>query len=208
MSMNNPWLHISFEDYESHMSDAAIGQLQVLSSITKELLEKFKPASFALPGCTTGNGLEHINPEITKTVHAVDINPEYLQILNERYSQKIKNLHAYCQDINSETFKFKNINLCHLALVLEYVNPEKVLKKAAACLYKNGIISVVIQNSGKSDFVTKSKYESIHKLASIPHEINAEKIITIMKSLKFSLTEKKVYQLPNDKMFELFIFSR
>ena len=65
MSMSNPWLHISFEDYESHMSDKTIGQLQVLSSITKELLEKFKPASFALLGCTTGNGLEYINPEIT-----------------------------------------------------------------------------------------------------------------------------------------------
>lgn len=206
--MSNPWLHISFEDYESHMSDKTIGQLQVLSSITKELLEKFKPASFAILGCTTGNGLEHIRPEITNTVHAVDINPEYLKILNDRYSGKIKNLHTYCLDIESEPLQFKNINLCHLALILEYVYPENVLKKVAACLNKNGIISIVIQNSGKSAFVTKSKFESINNLGTVPYEISAEKIIAIMKSLKFSLSEKKVYPLPNDKMFELFVFSK
>ncbi len=73
--MKNPWLKIPFNDYENHMT--SIGQLQVLNDIFKGALKKFEPEHLTILGCTTGNGLEHVNPEITKTVHAVDINKSY-----------------------------------------------------------------------------------------------------------------------------------
>ncbi len=56
--MQNPWLNIPYIDYENHMNDEKVDQLRILSQVTKNKLELYKPESFAIIGCATGNGLE------------------------------------------------------------------------------------------------------------------------------------------------------
>ena len=72
--MVDPWLEIPAGEYEKHM--AQVGQLQVLNEIIGYVLKKYKPKAFALPGCSTGNGLEHVDNRVTQKVHAMDVNPE------------------------------------------------------------------------------------------------------------------------------------
>lgn len=80
--MKNPWLEISNSDYENHMTE--VGQAQALNSLTKYCLDKYLPKNFILLGCTTGNGFEHIKPEITKRVYAINIKPKYLDKTKEK----------------------------------------------------------------------------------------------------------------------------
>ena len=95
--MSNPWLEISHSDYENHMTE--VGQAEVLNKLTKYCYDKYRPVNFALLGCSTGNGLEHINSETTRNVHAIDINPDYLHITRNRFESKIENLKTYNIDI-------------------------------------------------------------------------------------------------------------
>ena len=94
--MNNPWIEIPYSDYENHMKE--IGQSQVLNSLTKYCLDKYSPENFALLGCATGNGLEHINPEITKVVYAIDINQNYLKDDVETNENDIFDLQSELED--------------------------------------------------------------------------------------------------------------
>ena len=73
--MSNPWLDISEADYVGHMSSPTVGQRPVLSRLLGEALETVRPTVALVLGCETGNGLEHVNPEVTSRVVVVDINP-------------------------------------------------------------------------------------------------------------------------------------
>src|SRR5262245_21216971 len=86
-SGGNAWLDIPLPDYESHMQSAGVGQLRVLSELFAEVLALRKPRSVVILGIAGGNGLEHIDSTITKRVVGVDINPEYLQAVRERYGE-------------------------------------------------------------------------------------------------------------------------
>lgn len=83
--MNNPWLEISEADYVGHMSSPAVGQRPVLSRLLGETLQAVRPNTLLVLGCSNGNGLEHVNPAITSRVVVVDVNPEYLRGLRERF---------------------------------------------------------------------------------------------------------------------------
>ncbi len=159
--MKNPWLTISHLDYENHMR--AVGQSQVLNRLTKYCPDKYLPENFALLGCSTGNGLEHIKPQITKTVYAIDINQEYLDETKKRYGNKIKNLKLYNADLQNDKLTIKSIDLFFIGLVLEYVNPKKVLKKVIKMIGKKGVLFIVIQKDEGDPFVSKTKYELIKR---------------------------------------------
>ncbi len=125
--MQNPWLNIPSSDYTSHMTE--VGQAQLLSKLTKESLEQFKPNRFALLGCATGNGLEHINNNITSKVYAIDINGDYLKKCEAQFKDKIPGIETLKLDIQENELNLQDIDLYFIGLVLEYVNPEKALKK-------------------------------------------------------------------------------
>lgn len=50
------------------MSSPEVDQLSVLSGLLKDALERFRPRDFLLLGCSTGNGLEHVDPVVTRSV--------------------------------------------------------------------------------------------------------------------------------------------
>jgi len=98
--MDNPWLKIPASDYEGHMRLPGVNLLSFLGDLLKESLEKYDSRSFAYLGCATGNGLEYIRNDKTHKVTAIDINPEYLSILRNRYQRKIPNLEIVETDLN------------------------------------------------------------------------------------------------------------
>ncbi len=197
--MQNPWLNIPSSDYTSHMTE--VGQAQLLSKLTKESLEQFKPNRFALLGCATGNGLEHINNSITSKVYAIDINADYLKECEAQFKDKIPGIETLKLDIQKDELKIRHIDLCFIGLVLEYVDPEKALEKIVRTLGKNGKLVIIIQKNGPTNFVSESSYHSLAKLANFSHEVDEEKISSFLKQKKLNLIEQKIIQLSNQKSF-------
>src|SRR5574337_327833 len=156
----SPWLSIPASDYEAHMSSSAVGQLQYLNGIFRELLVELQPNSVAVLGCATGNGFEHIQPA-TRAVIGVDINPTYLDILRSRFGNRLPGLELVCADIEGCTLESRSLDLIHCALVLEYVNPVIAIEKAAGWLRPGGALSVVLQLPfAGSGPVTETPYTS------------------------------------------------
>jgi hypothetical protein len=68
MEMSNPWLDIPEADYIGHMNSPAVGQRPVLGRLLGEALETVRPKVVLVLGCSTGNGLEHVNPAVTSRI--------------------------------------------------------------------------------------------------------------------------------------------
>jgi SAM-dependent methyltransferase len=199
--MNNPWLEIPPSDYENHMRE--VGQSQVLNELMKTYIQQYNPSNFALLGCSTGNGLEHIDPN-TKNVFAIDINPEYLKITREKFEHKIHNLQVLNLDIQRCNLPFKNIDLFFAGLVLEYVEPEGALLKIIKTLANNGVLVIVIQKNKHTSFVTKTRYTSLGKLSGISSALDEDKLDAFIQSNNMLLVKKEEKALIENKSFIIF----
>ncbi|MCL6100818.1 MAG: class I SAM-dependent methyltransferase [Bacteroidetes bacterium] len=161
----NPWLKISSEDYEGHMSAPNVMQLQMLNKIFADVLNKFLPKSIAVLGCTTGNGFEHLIGKDIEQIVGVDINPEYLSVCSKRFAEKLPQLKLICEDLSKVNLPNSTFDLIHAALVLEYVDTEMLLAKISWWLKPNRILSVVLQlPSAVSPLVSETPYRSLQKL--------------------------------------------
>jgi SAM-dependent methyltransferase len=193
--MPNPWLKIPANEYEAHMSSAEVGQLQVLNKIFKDTLDKFEPRSIAVLGCCTGNGFEHIDPNITKKVIGIDINPEYLSIVKERYRSFIPDLELIEIDLSTDELSFPPVDLIFGSLIFEYVNVENVLSKIKKVLDHNGKLIVCLQMKSEScPGVTPSKFKSLERLSDILHLIEPDEFREM--ALKHGFQEIENYEVP------------
>jgi len=199
--MINPWLKISHSDYEDHMKE--VGQAQVLNELIKSYLNKYIPENFALLGCSTGNGLEHVK-SITRKVYAIDINPDYLARTERKFGRKINKLITYNIDIQKSDLIFNSIDLFFAGLVLEYVEPINALSKIIKTLNKNGVKVVVIQKSKPTFFETKTRYKSLEQLSNISKEVDEIEINTFIQSKNLELIERKEIELTENKSFVTF----
>lgn len=197
----NPWLNIPFSDYENHMIE--VGQSQILSRLFAGCLTDYKPASVALLGCATGNGLENICDQQIRSIHAVDINPVFLDQLNQRFAGAIPGLSTHCIDLQNEELPFSGIDLIFCGLLLEYVEPETVVPKLAEVLARNGVIVFVIQQSLSSSFVTKTRFTSLEKLSGFGREVNTEDLSVILSKSNLVVDKSIDIQVNESKLFKV-----
>jgi SAM-dependent methyltransferase len=175
----NPWLSIPADDYENHMGSPAVRQLQFLNETFRKTVEEFRPSSVVIPGCTTGNGFEHLDPAVTKSIVGIDINPLYLGILFRRFGRRLPGLTLVCADMNAWECPPASADLLHCALVLEYVDPDPFVARVARWLKPGGLLSVVLQLPSRAPGnVTLTPFTSVRRLESIvtlrnPHELTA-----------------------------------
>lgn len=198
----NPWLNIPFSDYENHMAE--VGQSQILSKLFADCLNEYKPATVALLGCATGNGLENICDQQIRSIHAVDINPVFLEQLNHRFTGTIAGLSTHCIDLQNEELPFSGIDLIFCGLLLEYVEPETVVPKLAEVLASNGVIVFVIQQSLSSSFVTKTRFTSLEKLSGFGREINIDDLTVILSISNLAVVKSIEIQVNESKLFRVF----
>lgn len=195
----NPWLQIPWQDYENHMQE--VGQLQALSEITRESLQEYQPRSFALLGCATGNGLEHVNPVVTSGIYAVDINPEFLTLTNQRFAPSLPDLQTRCMDVEKQKPDFSGINLMFCGLLLEYVNPEITLQNIVPTLAPGGTLIMILQQSTQDNFVSKTRYKSLESLSSIAQVTQENEIHALCLQLNLHLHNRRILPLQNSKSF-------
>ena len=143
--MSNPWLEIPEADYVAHMGSLAVGQRPVLSRLLRETLHSVRPNALLLLGCSTGNGLEHVNPALTSRVVVVDVNPEYLSRLREGFPNPGFELDVRCGDLNDTEFERDAYDMVHAALLFEYVEWPVLLPRIAMALRPGAVLSVVLQ---------------------------------------------------------------
>ncbi len=205
---DNPWKTIPAEDYEAHMGNPLVGQLQALGYITREVLNRYHPNRFMMLGCCTGNGFEHVNPEITKQVIGVDINPDYLKIAGKRYGAKIPELKLFCLDLNEDWLPELEVDLVMGGLILEYVDPEKTAVQVQKVLPTGGIAVFVIQQTGNSSFVSPTGIKSLEALGAISRELDPHEVQSVFEACYFELQELQEMNLPGNKKFIRLVFEK
>ncbi len=148
MSAPNPWTVVPAADYERHMGPDGVDQLAPLAALFQESYLAAQPDRLLLPGCGTGNGLEHVDPAVTKRIVGVDVNLQYLGVARQRYFHLGPRLELYCQEAEKFRSPPGSFDHVHVALLFEYLHPEVLVRKIAEWLGDQGTCSVVIQLPG------------------------------------------------------------
>ena len=203
---NNPWTEIPIADYERHMSHSSVGQLSLLNSLTKKYLTKIKPATCLFMGIAGGNGLEHIDNDISKNVIGIDINQEYLDVSFKRYNDRINSLQLLNLDITKNTNQICSADFIWAALILEYAGIDKCLEFSKNNTSPGGHFIATIQSNNNLQSVSPTGVESVKKAGLIFKTIDPEIMLVKAKEMGYSLIGDETNQLPNGKTFLTFDF--
>lgn len=182
----NAWLNISAEDYEGHMGPDHADQLRPLRDVFADIYRTIRPARVALLGCATGNGLEHVDPVLTKSAVAIDIHPEFVAVTRERYGRALgAALEVRCADLTSCLLPSGAFDLVHVALVFEHVDARTLVPRIANWVAGGGVCAVVLQveSSGiaGTSLITPSPYGSIAGLKDTMHAVSPEAIAALFE---------------------------
>jgi SAM-dependent methyltransferase len=204
---SNPWLGIAEADYEGHMSSPAVNQRPVLSRLLREALATTLPPAVLVLGCSTGNGLEHVDAAVTWRVTGVDVNPAYLQRLLQRFPSPDVALDVRCVDLAEYTFEPEAFDLVHAALVLEYVEWPSLLRRVVPSLRSKGTFSVVLQRpSPVSPAVTATPFTSLRSLEAMFHFVEPEALLAHACDAGLEPRHRGTEPLPSGKAFEVLRF--
>ena len=166
--MINPWLQIPASDYEAHMTLPEVAQTQAIAEVFASALSEYAPASIAVFGCTTGNGFNHIDTLQTRRVVGVDINPEYLTILKNRFGAIIPGLQTIEADFTISNFRIEPVSMVFAGLVFEYVSICDALLCIERCMVPGAILVAILQlPSATSSPVTATRYKSLELLSPL-----------------------------------------
>ncbi len=203
----NPWLVIPLEDYERHMSHHLVGQAILLNSLTKKYLNEIKPATAVFLGIAGGNGLEHIDKNITKAVYGIDINQDYLDTVFKRYKHAIGFLQLKNLDIVKNPETICRADFIWAALVLEYTGVDKGLEFCTNNIRKGGHMIVSIQSNNNNPSVSTTGIESVKKAGKLFSIVGPENLLGKTNETGYILIGKEENVLPNGKSIITFHFT-
>ncbi len=206
MTGTNPWLNIPLEDYERHMSHHLVGQATLLNSLTKKYLDEIKPETAVFLGIAGGNGLEHIDNNITQRVIGIDINPDYLNTAHIRYQHTIPSLQLMNLDITKHTESICKADFIWAALVLEYTGTDKALEFCTNNICSDGHLVISIQLNNNKQSVSPTGIESVKKAGEIFSMVDPEELLLRATEAGYKLIGREENGLPNGKSIITFHF--
>ncbi|HET6436894.1 MAG TPA: class I SAM-dependent methyltransferase [Anaeromyxobacter sp.] len=130
------------------MGPEGVDQLAPLSALFQEVVLAAQPDRLLLVGCATGNGLEHVDPSVTRRIVGVDVNLQYLGIARQRFFHLGPRLELYNADIAMFRALPGSFDLVHAALVFEYLHAEVLVRRISEWLAERGSCSAVLQLPG------------------------------------------------------------
>jgi hypothetical protein len=205
--MSNPWLSVPLSEYEQHMSSVEVQQLGALSDLFAETIGRCRPSSIAVLGIAGGNGLDHIDSNITARIIGLDLNPLYLEAVKQRYSH-LPGLELHCVDLSEKHVELEPVQLVHAALVFEHAGVDCCLENAISMIAPGGNLSVVLQLPTESgETVGASQFSSIQNLKSHFSLISPEWLRQSLAGRGFRLIHQTTRALPAGKGFWAGIFS-
>lgn len=207
--MRNPWLDIPAHDYEGHMNSPAVDQLSALARLFGEALALFRPTDVLLLGCATGNGLDEVDPNVTRHITGVDINPNYLARVKERYPQPMFGLTLQCADAATIAFEADAFDLVHCALVLEYLDWRQLITAVSPAIRTGGGLCVVLQRpSTVSPAVTPTNYPSLQRLEDAFQFVEPSLVADHARAAGLDLLARRTDPLKSGKAFDVLWFRR
>jgi SAM-dependent methyltransferase len=148
MTTPNPWTIVPAADYERHMGPEGVDQLAPLSGLFQEAYLGAQPDRLLVVGSATGNGLEHVEPAVTRRIVALDVNLQYLGVCRQRFFHLGPRLELFCTSAAAWRAPPRSFDLIHAALIFEYLHPEPLVAQLAGWLAEGGVVSVVLQLPG------------------------------------------------------------
>ena len=184
------------------MSSPNVAQQPFLAQTFKESLDKHDSVTIALLGCATGNGLEYVNKDTTRRVTAIDINPEYLQILRQRYEECVPGLEIMEADLETCTIENQAYSLIFAGIVFEYLEPRILLPKIARWLRLSGVMVSILQLPAKHlKKVSETFYTSLNNLNSIMKLISPQEFKSTAYDAGLKEIETTTVTLESGKSF-------
>jgi hypothetical protein len=206
--MSNPWLNIPLADYEGHMCSPEVQQLDALSELLGVALGRCLPTSVAVLGIAGGNGLDQVDPRITKRVVGLDLNPLFLKEVRNRYGETC-NLDLHCVDLAEQRVECEPVQLVHAALVFEHAGVDRCLENAVSLVGPDGALSAVLQLPsevgqvvGSSDFPSMLRLKDHFSLVD-PFWLSRE-----LARRGFRIIHEVHRSVPAGKRFWMGIFGR
>jgi SAM-dependent methyltransferase len=207
--MANAWLTIPLKDYEQHMNSAAVQQLGVLSELFLHTLDYCRPESVAVLGIAGGNGLEQINPAMTRRVCGIDLNPDYLEAARQRF-RNLPGLELLCVDLAEQEVEMAPVQLAHAALIFEHAGMERCLDNALNMVAAGGRLSVVLQlpSCSREENISVTSPVSIQKLRPHFRLIEPAQFVECVEGRGFHIEREAQKPLPSGKGFWVGVFRR
>lgn len=157
----NPWALVSAAEYEGHMGPEGADQLAPLSAILGKVLAALRPARLLLPGIATGNGLEHVDPSVTRRVVGLDLNLSFLAVARQRQLRLGAALELYCTDVGRALLDPQSFDLCFAGLFFEHVDARRTAARLAGWLAPGGALVAVLQLPGPAGAGPSSRFASV-----------------------------------------------
>jgi SAM-dependent methyltransferase len=207
--MTNPWLQIPASDYEGHMGSPHVAQLSFLAQAFKESLDKYESSSIAMLGCATGNGLEYVKKDTTRRVTAIDINPEYLEIVRKRYEGRVLGLEVMEADLEACTVENQAYSLIFAGLIFEYLEPRILLPKIARWLRSGGVMVSILQLPAQHlARVSETPYVSLKALNPVMKLVSPQQFQSIANDAGLQEIEAKTVTLESGKPFYIGTYTK
>lgn len=194
MARPNPWSLVPAADYETSMGPAGAGLLAPLSVIFEKVYAARHPQRLAVLGVATGNGLEHVDPAVTRVVAAVDVNLSYLAVARQRFMRLGPSLRLLCADAEQVELEAGGFDLVHAALVLEHLDPRALLPRAAGWLAPFGALSVVLQLPGGDPVAAPAGGPALREVAERTRLVPPEELRQLAAAS--GLAERRAFVVP------------
>jgi hypothetical protein len=199
--VSSPWLDVPLADYEGHMSAAGVEQLGPLRDLFRLALDFTRPASVVVLGVAGGNGLDVIDPAVTRRVAGVDIHPGYLAATAARYPAV--ELHE-CDLAAGAPAGCAPAALVHAALIFEHAGAEECLASARRLIAPGGHLSVVLQLPSTAQAgVAPTGYASIQGLKDRFRMLDP---VAFQAAAGLPLASETTVPLPSGKAFWFGLF--
>lgn len=207
--LQSPWMEVPLSDYERHMDAPSVAQATMIAEMLRQLVEQRPPHSFAMLGSAGGNGLDCIDPTVTRRVVTVDINPKYLEVCRERHAKRFHSIEQVNCDLSKGCPFTEPVELVYAALVLEYIDLETFLKYAPSLVTKNGRIAFVFQNRDEQHSpVSKTGIPTLLPLAKVHLSVNVDEVANRLLARGMSVDERRTMQTPSGKLFTLLVMTK
>jgi SAM-dependent methyltransferase len=206
--MSNPWLNVPLCDYEGHMGSSTVQQSEPLSRLFAESLTLLNPTSVAILGIAGGNGLQRIPTKSVQRILGIDINPDYLDAVRQRFPQ-LPGLELHCADLAEHTLDLAPVDLVHAALIFEHTGTTRALDNAMALVAPHGTLSVVLQRPGdSSQNIGNSGYASVQSRGEHFSLVDPAQLTKTLCARNFTLIHQGRRPVPAGKALQLSIFTR
>lgn len=194
----NPWTEISLSDYEAHMRDGAVKQLQALERMTGRQLA-FEAETVMILGIAGGNGLCHADPKRIRRLYGVDVNADYLAACRQRYPALSGVLCCICADLRGEV-SLPHAELLIANLLVEYIGCERfaaLVKQVAPKIVSCGI---QLDAAGEKGFVSASPYLHVFDgLDAVHQTIRPAALTKALMEAGYRLIGEQAELLPGGK---------